>query len=322
MLSVYARSGGSQLYSDQPTTVRKPDSYRLRVETVPEFRLSEAQIRTFFEDGFLGPLTLYSRDEMGELAERIERETAKKSEIYGFETVRDRHLDCLSVMQVASREALREYVAQVLGPNLILWRSQIWQKRPSATGTPWHQATTFTLTNRNLLPTIVPTDLGELFNLTAWVALDDAEVENGCLQFYRGSLHLPVFKVRLPTSKMGDSTPSIVGRVPDDEVVDMQLKAGQFVLFHERTLHGSRDNVSGRQRRGLNFRICRPDVRIYPGMTSHDSFVFGESYKLDKWTAILLRGEDPYGYNKTVPASRLLADLERGRAEVPQGTSA
>jgi hypothetical protein len=82
----------------------------------------------------------------------------------------------------------------------------------------------------------------------------------------------------------------------------MEVKAGQFFFFSERVIHGSLDNKTDHYRWGINGRIATTETQIYtPKMLNetHCSKDFKmKNLSLDKWRAVLLRGEDRYGYNR------------------------
>ena len=68
--------------------------------------------------------------------------------------------------------------------------------------------------------------------------------------------------------------------------VSVNVKAGQFLLFGERTIHMSGPNRTDRNRTGLAVRVIPPVVRI-----GHDRVFAGHE-------AMLLNGEDRLGFNR------------------------
>ncbi len=75
---------------------------------------------------------------------------------------------------------------RLLGPDLLVWRSQYFYKGPKSPAIQWHQASTFMVEDYQD-PGIFPPDRSEIFQLTVWVAIDDATPERGCLRFARGT---------------------------------------------------------------------------------------------------------------------------------------
>ncbi|HUQ71154.1 MAG TPA: phytanoyl-CoA dioxygenase family protein [Planctomycetaceae bacterium] len=326
MLWTFVSSGGTKVMSDQPSSPRVPPTFKPRVEVEPQYRLTEEQIKFFYDNGYLAPLKLFSPEEMAEVLEEVENEvfepgdvgrtygrlaTYRKSKVYqGVRNSRDRHLDCPAILKLALQKGIFEQVAQLLGPDLLLWRTQLLPKYPGAPETEWHQVSTFTMSGKGLRPVLEPPDRDDLFNVTCWLALEDVDLDNGCMQFWRGSHKKPLHNIIINGSKSFARTSfELECKIPKEELGDCVLKAGEFVIFHERTVHGAPPNSSKTRRRfGMNYRICRPDVYIYRGMKTQESNTFGEKFDLDNWTAILARGEDKFHRNKVKLPSEVQLD--------------
>ena len=90
--------------------------------------------------------------------------------------------------------------------------------------------------------------------LSAFVALDEATRENGCLQVLRGSHRLG----RLNHDKIADQTgidPQRIQKLePLFERVYVEMKPGSVLFFHCNLLHSSGPNESAHHRR--SFIIC------------------------------------------------------------------
>ena len=137
--------------------------------TVPGNRLSEAQVRFFYERGYLGPFKC-------EAPELDESSFPHKSESL------NRHLENPRVMEVCSHPSIVDRVAQLLGSEGVrLFKSRFWVKR-AETGkpTPWHQDIGVNnggfLADGNPVPTI-----------TVWLAIDGATEQSGALKVVPGS---------------------------------------------------------------------------------------------------------------------------------------
>ena len=186
MFGVLIQSGIKRAYIDQPCEFRMPMSFEPKVSVKPEYQLDEKQIQQFCEDGFLGPLDAFTAEEMAGFRRDLLATASTLSETNGVVTPRDRHFEMPRLWDHMQSPAITERVAQLLGPDLLCWRSQVFYKGPHSPAIQFHQASTF-MVEDYLDPALFPPNRDEIFQLTVWVAVDDATPENGCLQFVRGS---------------------------------------------------------------------------------------------------------------------------------------
>jgi non-heme Fe2+,alpha-ketoglutarate-dependent halogenase len=316
MLKVYITSFGGRAFMDQPCTMYDPPSFKPLIDVAePKLRFSEQDIKNFYENGFMGPFTLCSPEEMVQLREVLQKEIMQPSKVYGISSGpglgRDRHLDCPTLWKLLQRPEWTERIAQLLGPDLLLWRSQVFLKPAGAPEITWHQASTY-LSEEGYKATLYPKDRNRLFQLTTWVAFDDVDLENGCMQFLKGTHR------RIHTMKLGgkDSEGFAKARVKleveitPEKTVTMEMKAGQFIIFSERCIHGSPPNVSNRRRWGMAFRTIHPDVKVYDEDTRHRVFYLEENFGLENWGAVVLRGKDTAGINKIIDPFRDVRDAQ------------
>jgi ectoine hydroxylase-related dioxygenase (phytanoyl-CoA dioxygenase family) len=191
----------------------------------------------------------------------------------------DRHLDVEFVWRLATHRRVLDAVEAVLGPDILLLASNFFCKYPAEERgerfVAWHQD----LTYWGLEPPRA---------ITAWIAIDDADVENGCMSVIPGSHRLGILE-HGKSARAGNLL-SINQEVPDglvDEAraVSMPLRAGQMSLHDGMLLHGSHPNRSTRRRCGLAVRFTTPDVRqIAPNSL--------RGY----YRPVLVRGADRHGH--------------------------
>lgn len=140
------------------------------------------------------------------------------------------------------------------GRELRLWHDQV-QYKPAGVGgvTWWHQDCPY-------WPPLTPAD--EL--LTAWIALDEADQDNGCMSMVPAShtwgdaiTHLQSLTDydHLPTDYRGHSVRQVYAPVA----------AGSVHFHHSYTWHGSHANRSGRPRRAIAFHVMTDRVRRKEG---------------------------------------------------------
>lgn len=304
MMWVYVSSFGRRAYIDQPCVLKDPPTFQPRAEPIDEAnRMSEEEIRRFYERGVGGPYRAISEAEMREFSRMLDEELERESKAFGRKTVRDRHLDMPELFELFSRPAIVDRLAQLLGPDLILWRSQVFNQMPGAPPITWHQATTYMLEDYQR-PVLEPEDIDHLFQLTVWIAVDEATIENGCMQFLPGTHRGRTRTLTLDGKDGFYAAHFELDRFTDAEVLPMELKPGEFIIFSERTIHGSPGNRSNRRRLGVNFRTVLPSTRIYRDQSQHYAMHLQETWELDRWGVLVLRGQDRYGYNKVVQPPR------------------
>ena len=87
--------------------------------------------------------------------------------------------------------------------------------------------------------------------IAAWMALDDCDTENGCMQIVPGSQELPVLCTTRADTK--ESFTDVTVPIPDGmEVRPVLMKAGDVLFFNGSLIHGSYPNTStNRFRRAL-----------------------------------------------------------------------
>ncbi len=321
MLLTFIFSFGRRFYTDQNCTLKDPPSFQPLIRTKPEWQFSEQDIRSFYENGFIGPITLWTPEEMVEIRRKVDAALDRKSAVYpqAKNHHRDRYIDVPEFWEVIDTPQIVERLAQLLGPDLLVWRSQIFNKQPGDGEITWHQASTYMVEQR-IKAAIEPADLNKLFQLTTWIAIDDAFPGNGCMHFLKGTHRRmwTVYRAKGGGPRLMGNPPEIAkliageGRfmkaqsatlevpITEDMVVPMPLKSGQCVIFAERTIHGSPPNTSDKRRFGFTFRTIRTDVQVYREEDTHEVTYLKESYDLEKWGCALLRGEDKHHLNRMI----------------------
>jgi phytanoyl-CoA hydroxylase len=136
---------------------------------------------------------------------------------------------------------IAEMAAQLSGAKqLRIWHDQI-QYKPKELGgrLHWHQ-------DSPLWRTLQPKDA----QITAWVALDDAEADNGCMYMVPGSHGWGDQQAQIDTLPDGALLPeSFEGHAV--HFVMCPVKKGHVHFHHSLTWHGSGTNHSSRPRRAI-----------------------------------------------------------------------
>jgi non-heme Fe2+,alpha-ketoglutarate-dependent halogenase len=287
---VLISSGLTRAYIDQPCEFKMPESCEPKVKVEPKYQLTEKQIRKFYQDGFIGPLDAFSPEEMADF--RKDMLDAEKSlcKTYNFVTPRDRHFEMPRLWGYMKHPAITERLAQLLGPDLLVWRTQMFHKPPKAPAIQWHQASSFMVEDYQD-PALHPANRNEIFQLTVWIAVDDATHENGCLDFIRGG-HSSVRTIKFGGEEGFYNAAYTLEFDRKNSEGCASVQSGPVHYLHG-TLHPRlggqhhRPPSPGVQSAGdsTNVAVCQKYYR---------SVYNGGKYFLDNWGVSLLRGEDKY----------------------------
>jgi ectoine hydroxylase-related dioxygenase (phytanoyl-CoA dioxygenase family) len=133
-----------------------------------------------------------------------------------------------------------ETLTRVIGPNVKAMQSMLFIKPEGKPGQAWHQDEFFIPTRDRSLT-------------AAWIALDDATVENGCLWVLPGSHRCGVL---YPDREQDDvrfdcTVEAFDFPYSDDDAVPVEVPAGSAVIFNGYLLHRSLPNTG---RHGLRRR--------------------------------------------------------------------
>jgi len=289
---------------------------------MPEnYYLSETEKDFFYQNGFVGPFTLYEPEEMTRVWEEVRMDLldTTAAPFPDSKLNYDRHLDILSLNQIISHPKIVHRMSSILGPDVLSWRTEWFPKYPGDEGTDWHQAESFVEFEgtEKLVPTAQ--EEGRPWELTAWIAMSEATKQNGCLKLMPKSHRIWYFdekrNIKFEPENFNKRT-NIAGQKsgfygydyeklkldpnwkPDEaQAVHMEIKPGQFFMFTSRCMHGSNANTSKNSVRfGWATRFVPTHVKCYSGQDSFHHF--GEELPLDRYTTVLVAGEDKYRHNR------------------------
>lgn len=238
----------------------------------------DSMVKTYETQGFLTEVDVFSEREIGHfraLFDDLEAREGKEKCQIGLQ---GRHFDEAFIWQLATDKRILDIMQAVIGDNVMLLSTHFFCKYPDPEAkifVAWHQDITYW----GLKPPIAH---------TAWIAIDDADVENGCMRFIPGS-HRNGIAVHDKSAREGNLL-SINQEIPDEYVddsaaVDIVLRAGQMSVHDGQLFHASNPNQSNRRRCGLTVRFIPPHVK-QATLNSHKQ----------TWQPVVLRGEDQFGH--------------------------
>lgn len=283
--------------------------------TLDALRLSDSQIESFKENGFIGPLTIYSPEDAirrwnkAKVEMAISKNKPHDSTVLNY----DRHLDCNTLSEHVVRPEIVGRLRGLMGNDILCWKTNVFPKYPGEQGTGWHQVETFRAgqTGAVTRPALKYTGQtpGVTSELTVWTAFTPAHREHGCMTFIPGSHKKWYYDETKPMknaieAKKHDFFGYDYSELkldnqwdPDsEESVKMVLEPGQCVMFVSKCVHGSMPNVSDQMRLGYAARYVLPSVQVYDGVEQLGQY--GEKISLDYFGCVLVSGEDSHGLNR------------------------
>ena len=151
---------------------------------------------------------------------------------------------------VGSKEIAKAIAQLTDARELRVWHDQIQYKPPRLGGVQmWHQ-------DAPLWPVIEP-----MTEVSAWIALDDVDYENGCMSMVPGSHRWGDAQALLETVPDYESLPDRY-QGHQVEVVPCPVKKGEVHFHHALTWHGSHANTSARHRRALAVHYMTEDTQF------------------------------------------------------------
>jgi chlorinating enzyme len=235
--------------------------------------LTKAQIDQYNDQGYLFPFDIFSAEEITEIRAYFFDDLLPKAMAAGWNSyeITNWHKHCRSVYDLVTNSRILDYVQDLLGETLILRHSHFFAKLPGdGKRVSWHQDASYW----PLTPSKV---------VSAWLAIDDTDVENGAMQVIPGS-HKNAQVAFEKSSKTENNVLNQTVHHPEkhgNDPVSLTLKAGQMSLHSDWILHGSEPNMSTRRRCGLAMRFLSSDVRAYNDWNQH---------------SIVCRGSEPTGH--------------------------
>jgi len=231
--------------------------------------LTETERLHFRDQGYLGPMTLMSPSDMAPIRQQLVDNVLYDEKVHWGE--HNRHLDSKLVYDLATQPEILNRMASILGENLLLWRTNFFVKEEGAREIPWHQDGNYW----PLEPAVV---------VSAWIAIDDSTIDNSCLQIIPGT-HKKVLPHIKATEDQAFAEQIEPAALDTSQAIDLEMKAGEFILFNERLCHHSHPFKPGASRRiALAVRVIPPLVNVLSADSEHHKMM-------------IIRGEDPLGFN-------------------------
>jgi len=248
-------------------------------------KLSSNQLQQYNNNGYVAPINVLLENETNAIRseiEFIEKKFPKEIESSGRYNA---HLISPLLDQVVHSSKILDPVESIIGKNILVCGTTLFIKNPNEEGfVSYHQDAKYIgLEPHNWV--------------TAWIAITDANEENGCMKMWAGS-HKDNLKDHNQKFNDGNllTRGQTVENVPEKEVKPLVLSAGQMSLHHPTLVHGSGLNKSNDRRIGFV-------IQSYIG--SNVKQVLGKN------SVQIARGNDEFRYHNVIKrSSGLLNDKD------------
>ncbi|MCO6489996.1 MAG: phytanoyl-CoA dioxygenase family protein [Phaeodactylibacter sp.] len=279
---------------------------------IPNSGITEQQVNFYKEQGFLIGRGLLSPGEIATLrAEAVEIFKGNRGEVEGivppdaqadasqilsrYTAIHFPHKISPVIREALAHPAITGVLQATVSPNVKCMQSMLFVKAPGKPGQAWHQ-------DEYYIPTRDRSLIG------AWIAIDDADLENGCLWIIPGSHCEGYIRNRVPYdgNQYGDTDTCVLAPYSEADAVPVEVPSGSIVFFNGYLLHRSLANKS-RDR----FRMAL--VNHY--MSAESMLPWDQDGSLepreDMRDIIMVAGEDPYAYKGVEDLSKPFLRAEK-----------
>jgi len=233
-----------------------------------KYSLTEEQINFFHENGFLSGVKMLDETQIqilrNELTELMDTTHPGHDLFYEFHSNESADPQTILFHALGAWRVSNGFHDVLWNPRVVIassqllgnkpirfWHDQLFYKPPKKGGVvAWHQDYSYWTRTKPIA------------HLTCWCALDDATIENGCLQYIPGSHKWGL----LPKPVIAGELKGIRDYLNEDQKKQFDnpsftpVKAGEAIFHHPLTLHGSGENKSNQPRRAFVINIFADGV--------------------------------------------------------------
>jgi hypothetical protein len=180
--------------------------------------------------------------------------------------------------QGVKHAGLASVLSRLIGPDVKCMQSMLFVKPPGFQGQAWHQDEIY-----------IPTRDRSLTG--GWIALDDANIDNGCLWVIPGSHKGILYDQRAHDDPEEFDQAAESYGFQDTGEIPVEVKTGDAVFFHGYLLHRSRKNRSQAYRRVLVNHYMNAWSRLPWQQRDNET-----ASRADYRDIVMVCGHDPYAW--------------------------
>jgi ectoine hydroxylase-related dioxygenase (phytanoyl-CoA dioxygenase family) len=216
--------------------------------------LSSEQVERYRREGFLTLPGVFTDAELEPVDRYLHRNQDVQWTHKNDDPLREAHYHYRPIYDLCTSPKLLDLIESLLGPDLVLLYSHIMSKKPGGLRVAWHQDGPYW---HRVEPKVA---------VTAWIALDDATPENGCMRVIPGSHqgHRDLGQRLVDVPDLIQASPyELPPEVVDEgKAVDIVMKRGDLSLHDSYLIHGSEPNRTNTRRAALTVRYVPTTTRI------------------------------------------------------------
>lgn len=216
-------------------------------------RLTKSEVDHYNREGYVLPKgKIFSDKDFNDLKSTFEYLLADWVSKGGRpEAMNVPHFYAPELMRWLLHPAILDLVEPITGPNILLFSSHFISK-PAGDGqrVPWHEDSAYWKGQWDPMEVV-----------TVWLAIDDSDLENGCMQVIPRS-HLNSYSEYITIQeKAVFSTEIKADNFDAKTAVPCILKQNHASLHHAKEIHGSAGNTSNRRRCGYTMRYISAESK-------------------------------------------------------------
>ena len=212
--------------------------------------MTDAQLEQYRVEGYAVGGRILDDDEMAWLRTELDAIIESLPPDRRPENLPSLHYENEYLRDLFLSDQLVDVAEQIVGPDVALFTSYVVSKRSGdGLAVEWHQDAAF-------FP-IAPMD-----TFTLWLAVDDSDVENGCMRVLTGSHREEAVLLHKVDLNSGTTLPMSLENLDLSHARDVELRAGAYSVHDPFILHGSNPNRSSRRRCGITLKYISTHARI------------------------------------------------------------
>jgi non-haem Fe2+, alpha-ketoglutarate-dependent halogenase len=214
-------------------------------------KLAPHEIEAYQRDGILFPVPALTAGEVARFRAAVEDLERRLGGKPSPAQMAQPQLHFPWAYELATHPAVLNAIEDAIGPDILIHSASIFSKHPHTPDyVSWHQDGHYWELDAPRLA-------------SAWIALTDSTVENGCMRVVPGSHGERQLHTSSPGAKNNllAAGLEVAVEVKAEEARDVVLRAGEMSLHHVNIVHGSNPNRSDGKRIGFAVRYVAPEVR-------------------------------------------------------------